>query len=215
LTGGFQKDAEYHDMRRVLDRLLADQPLLESELECARGTLGECKHWLKALPDDVTLQPVPMPASDGVDLDAVRASIGKAEEEIAELRAVPVPSSDIRERLQDFVAGLARPRITGIGNGEPLRVIWPADTIAALALLLPEQMTAALLKEIDRLANSPMTLQARNRRISELKSEIDTLQRQALAAGEDTSGLPPEVVLGVRVVRREQARRMESSERAA
>jgi len=51
----------------------------------------------------------------------------------------------------------------------------------------------------DRLANLPMPLPQRKRRIAELQAEIDTLQRQALALGAGTSGLPPAVVLGVRV----------------
>jgi hypothetical protein len=38
--------------------------------------------------------------------------------------------------------------------------------------------------------------------LDELKAEIDTLQRQALALGGSASTLPPEVVLGVRAVRR-------------
>ena len=44
-----------------------------------------------------------------------------------------------------------------------------------------------------------MPLPQRKRRIAELQQEIDTLQRQALALGADSSTLPPAVVLGVRV----------------
>ena len=79
---------------------------------------------------------------------------------------------------------------------------WPDNVIAVLALLLPEQMTSALLKEVERQANVPMPLPQRKRRIAELQAEIDTLQRQALALGAGTSGLPPAVVLGVRVASR-------------
>ncbi len=87
---------------------------------------------------------------------------------------------------------------TGIGDDQ-LNVIWPNSTIAVLALLLPDEMTNALMKEIERVSNLPMPLPQRKRRIAELRREIDELQRQALALGEDASGLPPEVVLGVRV----------------
>jgi hypothetical protein len=63
-----------------------------------------------------------------------------------------------------------------------------------------------LLKEIDRLANLPMPLPQRKRRIAELQAEIDTLQRQALALGAGTSGLPPAVVLGVRIAEAKSSR---------
>jgi hypothetical protein len=48
-------------------------------------------------------------------------------------------------------------------------------------------------------------LDARQKRIGELMVQIDTLQRH----------LPPEVILGVKVGRREQAKRVERRERAA
>lgn len=82
--------------------------------------------------------------------------------------------------------------------------------IAVLALLLPEEMVKALMGEVERLANEHGPLTERKKRIAELKAEIDTLQRQALALG-DSNGLPPEVVLGVRVVKREPARRVSAA----
>jgi hypothetical protein len=48
----------------------------------------------------------------------------------------------------------------------------------------------------------------------ELRRVIDELQRLSLALGMDASDLPPEVVLGVRVVRPEQ-KRLERHKRAA
>ena len=151
--------------------------------------------------------------TNGVDLDGLRERIQKAEDEIEQLRAVPVPRSDIEQCVKNYVANLATPQVRRIADGEPLQVTWPGDTIAALAFLLPEQMTAALLKEIDCLANSPMSLQACKRRVAELKAEIDTLQRQALALGEDASSLPPEVVLGVKIMRQPMSRTMRAEQR--
>jgi hypothetical protein len=54
----------------------------------------------------------------------------------------------------------------------------------------------------------------RKERVGELIAEIDTLKRQAFALGADNSGLPPEVVLGVKVVRRAQVTRMKRRKRA-
>jgi hypothetical protein len=63
-------------------------------------------------------------------------------------------------------------------------------------------MVNALMKEIERQSNAPMPLPQRKQRIAQLQAEIDTLQRQSLALGADTSDLPPAVVLGVRVASR-------------
>jgi hypothetical protein len=199
LTGGFQKDSEYYDMRATLDKLIAHKPMFASKLDSAQYTLKNCRAFLDALPDDAVLTPVASVKPNGVDLDTVWRRIEGAEDEVKRLRAVPVPSSDIEERIREFVAALARPQLSGIGTGQRLQVRWPDDVIAVLALLLPDQMTNALLKEIDRLANLPMPLPQRKRRIAELQAEIETLQRQALALGAGTSALLPAVVLGVRV----------------
>jgi hypothetical protein len=83
-----------------------------------------------------------------------------------------------------------------------------------MALLLPDAMVNALMREIDRVSNTPMPLPQRKRRIAELRREIDTLQRQSLALGEEASGLPPEVILGVKVTRCEPAKPLKRVTRA-
>ncbi len=128
-------------MRMTLDRLLAEQKQLEDELEGGRHVLAQCKHWLRALPADVTLKLVPTPAGNGGNLAAVEERIEKAEEEIAELIAVPVPTADIRERVRDYVANLARPKIRNMGEHEGLDVHLPDSTIAANPL--PTKVTSA------------------------------------------------------------------------
>lgn len=206
LTGGFEGDSEYNDLRATLDRLVEkDLPNAEAKLDDAQYTLADCRAYLDDLPDDVTLEPVKGVKPNGADLHTVRRRIADAEEEIARLSAIPVPASDIRERIQGYVDALARPKLTGMGAGQQLRVDWPHDVIAALALLLPEQMTSALMQEVDRQCNTPPVAE-RKRRIAELKVKIDELQRQALALGADTSGLPPAVVLGVRAVEAKKSR---------
>jgi hypothetical protein len=206
LGGGFERDSEYNDMRAGLDKLVADKPKLESRLRDAQYTLSDCKAWLRELPDDDELILVAPTKPDGYDLAGVQSRIANAEDEINKLRSVPTPSADIKSRVEEHVAALARPKISGIASGQQLRVSWPDDPIAVLALLLPEQMVTALLKEVERQSNVPMPLPERKRRIAELSREIDTLQRQALALGADTSGLPPPVVLGVRVAETKASR---------
>jgi DNA repair exonuclease SbcCD ATPase subunit len=204
LSGGFQQDQDYRDVRASLAKLVADLPTTENKLAAARGTLADARAFLTALPDDAVLEPVTTVKPDGHDLATVQRRIDDAEDEVERLHAVPTPSSDIEERVREYVAALARPKVSGIGTGQRLQVEWPDDVIAILALLLPEQMVATLMKEIERQSNLPMPLPQRKRRIAELQAEIDTLQRQSLSLGAHPSGLPPAVVLGVRVVKKER-----------
>ena len=105
------------------------------------------------------LEPVaPAKPDDDLDLDDVRQRIADATDEIAQLRAVPTPSPDVEKQIKAYVAALARPRVSGVASGQQLRVDWPNDLIAVLALLQPEQMVAALMKEVDRHANTPLPL---------------------------------------------------------
>ena len=191
LSGGFEGDHEYNDLRATLDRLVEkDLPNAEAKLDDARYLLDDCKAFLAELPDDVTLELVKAVKPNGVDLHTVRRRIADAEEEIARLTAIPVPSSDIEGRIEQYVAALARPKVTGVATGQRLQVTWPTDVIAVLALLLPNEMTKALMAEVERQANEHGALTERKKRIAELKAEVDTLQRQAFALG-DTSALPP------------------------
>ena len=203
LTGGFQKDSEYKDLRASLDRLVEkDFPTAERKLDDAQHTLSECKSFLAALPDDAVLEPVAPVKPNGIDLASVRRRIADVEAEVARIAAVSVPSADLDSRVREYVAALARPKVSGIATGQSLQVIWPDDVISVLALLLPDEMVNALLREVERVSNLPMPLPQRKRRIAELRREIDEHKRQALALGEDASSLPPEVVLGVRVAAR-------------
>jgi septal ring factor EnvC (AmiA/AmiB activator) len=199
LSGGFQKDQEYRDLRASLDQMVKDLPAIENKLDAARYTLTDARAFLAALPDDAVLEPVAQVKPNGIDLDTVQRRIDAAKDEIARLRAVPLPSPDIEERIREYMAALARPQVSGIGTGQRLQVRWPDDVISVLALLLPDEMVNALLREVERVSNRPMPLPQRKRRIAQLQAEIDTLQRQALALGAGTSALPPAVVLGVRI----------------
>jgi hypothetical protein len=211
LSGGFQKDSEYHDLRASLAKLVTNKPLFESKLDSAQYTLRTCRAFLAALPDDAVLTPVAA-KPNGLDLATVHSRINDAEDEIKRLRAVPTPSADIEHRIRAYVSALCRPKISGIGTGQQLQVHWPdGEVIAVLALLLPDQMVNALMKEIERQSNAPMPLAERKKRIGELTAEIDALQRQSLSLGAETSDLPPEVILGVRLARREETKRVNAA----
>jgi hypothetical protein len=209
LTGGFQKDQEYHDLRKTLDRLIADKPGLEMKLHRTQRMLSACKVWLDELPEDTQLEVVRM-KTDGHNLADVRERIKDAEDELKRLRAVPTPSSDIRKRVEGYVHSLAKPKIGGIGKGETLKVTWPDDILAVFALLFPERVQEIVLAGVDAVANDPLPVKQRAARIAELRREIDELGyvegALVVASGAERSpGAPPQAVLGVRVV---EARRV-------
>jgi hypothetical protein len=89
------------------------------------------------------------------------------------------------------------------------------NTGQPIAILLPEKMTEVILSEIERAANTPLPREQRRKRMVELRHQIDELQRQGLALGADTYGLPPAVILGARLVQREQVKRVERHEHPA
>jgi hypothetical protein len=161
--------------------------------------------------------------TDGHDLVEVRAKREAAQAERAALRAAPTPSADIEQRIRHYVHTMARPQITGIGRGERLKIVWPgadfdtrgpredsAKVLPMMALLFPDAMTAALISEVERMANDPLPQAARQKRIAALEHEIEQLAyveealvAVAIAEGEDvqrSSSAPPQAVLGVRVV---------------
>jgi hypothetical protein len=80
---------------------------------------------------------------------------------------------------------------------------------------VPEKTTEVILSEIERAANTPLPREQRRKRMVELRHQIDELQRQGLALGADTYGLPPAVILGARLVQREQVKRVERHEHPA
>jgi hypothetical protein len=208
LSGKFQTDAEHNDLSNTLKKLIADLPTIEARRDAAEHTLEICQAWLDELPDNVTLEVVKV--NNGANLAAVRELLRTAESELEELVAVPVPSADTEARVQAYVASLGQPRVTDVNDGGHLQVVWPSNNAVALfALMMPDKMTEVICAEIDRAANDPMPLPQRKQRIAELKAQIDELQRTAYALGHVEYNTRPEVILGVRVVRREQVKKVE------
>jgi hypothetical protein len=145
LTGGFERDQEYRDVRATLDKLVKDLPAIEDKRDAAERTLERCQAWLDELPDDVTLEPVKVKL-DGGDLASVKERIRNATDELETLSKVPTPSADIEQRVRKYVAGLGRPKVSGVGDGDHLQVSWPRDDATSLfAILEPGKMTKVIL----------------------------------------------------------------------
>jgi hypothetical protein len=190
-------------------------PVLKRRCDAAQSTYSACQAFLDQLPDDATLEVVEVKA-DGRDLEEVRARIKTAEAELAALRAV-------EQRVKDYVREMARPTISGFGKGERLKVIWlgagwdtrgpredRAEVLPLMALLFPAEMTAALMREVERMTSGATPVGQRAARIAALEAELaelayleEVLVAAAIANGEDVQRSPnalPQAVLGVKVV---------------
>jgi hypothetical protein len=222
LTGGFSKQAECDDLTASLKQLVADKPVLEKKLHGAQSVLSSCKSWLDRLPPNTVLEQVTTDAS-GHTLKEVCAKLESAKVELEALRAVPTPAPDVKQRIEDYVHGLGRPTITGIGKGERLKVVWGgsgwnssgpredrAEVLPMMALLFPDEITDRLMSEVERTANDPVPIKERAVRIAALTDEIEQLAyveealvAAAIADGEDVQRSPnasPQAVLGVKVL---------------
>src|SRR5262249_2710206 len=121
------------------------------------------------------------------------------------LKRVPVPASDIEQKVRTYVERLPMPIIGGIGAGESLTVQWPTGIHALMAFLQPDGLVERLMTEINRIANTPCPLAQREQRIAKLEEEIDRMQRTeeaiVVATGAPRQpGCPPWVVLGVKAI---------------
>jgi hypothetical protein len=91
-----------------------------------------------------------------------------------------------------------------------------ADVLPMMALLHGDAMAAALMAEVERMANDPMSPAARKKRISELEAQFaelgyveEVLVSAAIADGEDVQrspDTPPQAVLGVRIAETKASR---------
>jgi hypothetical protein len=118
---------------------------------------------------------------------------------------LPIPPSNIWEKVRAYVQGLTRPIIGGIGAGEALTVQWPTGLHALMAFLQPDLLVDRLMVAINQIANTPCPLAEREQQIAELEREIDRLQRTeeaiVVATGAPRErGCPAWVVLSVKAL---------------
>jgi hypothetical protein len=193
------------------DRLLAEQKALQARRPIEADTLARCRAWLAGVPSTTVFEQIIPDVEDGLSLPAVRARIRKLKSEAEALRRVPVPPSDIREKVHAYVQDMTRPVIGGIGAGEALTVQWPTGLHALMAFLRPDMLVERLMVAINQIANTPYPLAEREQQIAELEEEIDRLQRTeeaiVVATGAPReAGCLPWVVLGVKVIEERGAR---------
>src|SRR6516164_8243456 len=83
-----------------LDRLLAEQRMLQRQRPIETDIRDKCRTWLAALPPETPLKQIIPGGDDGLSLSDVRARIKKLKSTTEALRSVPVPPSDIREKVR-------------------------------------------------------------------------------------------------------------------
>ena len=167
--------------------------------------LGRCRAWLAGLPPGAVLEQIIPDVEAGSSLSEVRARIKKLQSQVDALKRVPVPASDIEQKVRTYVERLPMPIIGGIVAGEALTVQWPTGLQALLAFVEPDVLAERLMGEIDRIANTPCPLAQREQKIAELEGEIDRLMRieesLVVATGAPRQpGCLPAVVLGVKAI---------------
>jgi hypothetical protein len=206
LNGRVVRDGDHPaELTIELDRLLAEEKALQRQRPIGGDILGRCRAWLASLPPKAVLEQIIPDVEDGLLLPAVRARIKKLQNEVEALKRVPVPPSDIRNKVLTYVQGLTRPVVSGIGAGEALTVQWPTGLHALMAFVQPDLLVDRLMAEINRIANTPCPLAEREQQIAKLEEEIDRLQRteEAIVVKTDAPrerGCPPWVVLGAKVM---------------
>ena len=192
-------------LRIELEQRLEEQKALQRQRPIEADILGRCRAWLAGLPITSVLEQIIPDVEDGLSLPAVRARIKKLKSAAEALRSVPVPPSDIREKVHAYVQDMTRPVIGGIGAGEALTVQWPTGLHALMAFLRPDMLVERLMVAINQIANTPCPLAERERWIAKLEEEIDQLQRTEEAIVVSTgaareAGSLPWVMLGVKAI---------------
>jgi hypothetical protein len=213
-------DDDPRSLEAELNKLMADQKVLQKRLQAEQAVLSACKAWVDRLPAGTKLEPVPVTA-DAHDLVGIRKRINAANGALDALRRAPAPSEDIEARVWNYLGGLA-PKVRGIGPGERLSIVWPGaqtptayisehtcDPLALIAALFPDRMLSLVMTEVERMANDPLPVAQRPPRIAALERELEELHRveEVLVAAAMTTGqpvhrshsAPPAAVLGVRV----------------
>jgi hypothetical protein len=214
-------------VREGFEAVLAKAKRLRDAANTEQKVLSSAKLFLEMLPPDAELDAADVTIGDGLQLVDVRHRKQAVADEIKALRAVPVPSADLRERLQSYVEELGyagRPDVRGLEGGA-LQVYWPdaganrgnlsgfntdsANALLMAAYLFPERLTEALMATVDAATSKPMPPPARLARLRELEDEQGELGRlevalvdAAIAAGADEvhdSNTAPEALLGCRI----------------
>lgn len=186
--------------------------LRAERMALVRGLVDDIDRWLRGLPNSVALTLHTSEVSGLRPGESPAAAVERLREQASQLRAdiratrsAPISSAEAKRLAREQVRQLAekgRPStLPTIELGEAVR--WPTvriegeavkdrsqvwsqtiDPVATLAWLFPEEMTAALHRDIDELADDEAALsdQERADRIKALQAKLLETERQEAAA---------------------------------
>ena len=139
LNGRVVRAGDHPEKLRIeLERALEEQKMLQRQRPIEADILGRCRAWLAALPPGTVLEQIIPDIEDGLALGDVRARVRKLKDQVEALKRVPVPASDIEQKVRTYVERLPMPIIGGIGAGESLTVQWQTGLHALLAFVEPD-----------------------------------------------------------------------------
>ena len=101
-------------LRIELEQRLEDQKALQRQRPIETDILGRCRAWLAALPPRAVLEQIIPDVEDGLSLSDVRARTKKLQNQVEALKRVPVPASDIEQKVRTYVERLPMPIIAGL-----------------------------------------------------------------------------------------------------
>jgi hypothetical protein len=88
--------------------------MLQRQRPIEADILGRCRAWLAALPPRAVLEQIIPDVEDGLSLSDVRARTKKLQNQVEALKRVPVPASDIEQKVRTYVERLPMPALAGL-----------------------------------------------------------------------------------------------------
>jgi hypothetical protein len=118
LNGRVVRAGDHPEKLRIeLEQRLEEQKALQRQRPIEADILGRCRAWLAALPPGTVLEQIIPDVEAGLSLSEVRAHIKKLQNQVDALNRVPVPASDVEQKVRTYVERLPMPIIGGIGCG--------------------------------------------------------------------------------------------------
>jgi hypothetical protein len=181
----------------LVQRLTAEREKFQHRFSELSRLLSACNQWLAELKGDA-LEPSPtvsISVKNGETLNEalnnIREEVRSLQQQLVAVRSAPLPKEDQKKACVAYVAQLMRTARPTIGFvRDTIKVNWHDDVItsrtdalALLAWIAPEQVLAALEREIDQLpaSSSTMSRSKRIERIAELEAAIDRFERAEAA----------------------------------
>ena len=135
-SGRTARQGDHPEKLRIeLEQRLEEQKALQRQRPIEADMLGRCRAWLAGLPPGAVLEQIIPDVEDGLSLSEVRARIKKLQNQVEALKRVPVPASDIEQKVRTYVERLPCRSLAGLvrvnrspcnGSRRGCRHCWPS-----------------------------------------------------------------------------------------